>query len=462
MTQFRWWPGACALALALAVGTAWADKEKCCSESCPPGCCEAIGCPAGKCCTAGTCCTNTSKADRTKQKMASQLEQFNTLLKEGKYQEAEQCARKAHELDPENPVADAALSLAHVLCKQMGACQTAKAHEAVVRVHSVADLVTPIGPPENKDVDALTSLIAHVIQPESWNYMGGSGTLEYYPLGQALVIRQEAAVQEQIAQLLNDLRSLREPMEMMGYYAPPPMPMPAPATWAMVPPPVSPAPFGFVNNMMQSRPVPQPMTPETVPAPRWEVTTFPDRPPICYQPQPYQPVCTPNLSAPAPIPMPTLIAQCAAVQPYKEQPVKTAAQAWNLHVVTEDGKAQLEVCKGSKETSVLCESMVLKVAGGGSLRIHVAGSVIQVQGPNFTACADSLSTSEQTGRLVLQGRVRIEYQKPGLLAQVTAHRVVVGLTDGRLEVESNGEHGHTAAQKAQPAKDFSFWTGFFH
>jgi hypothetical protein len=56
--------------------------------------------------------------------------------------------------------------------------------------------------------DLLMKLICSKIAPHSWDQLGGPGTLQYFPLGLALVANQTAEVQEQIADLLAELRRL--------------------------------------------------------------------------------------------------------------------------------------------------------------------------------------------------------------------------------------------------------------
>src|SRR4029079_496784 len=58
--------------------------------------------------------------------------------------------------------------------------------------------------------DKLISLIHNVISPNSWSDVGGSGTIEYMPIGLALVINQTPDVQEQVADLLETLRRLQD------------------------------------------------------------------------------------------------------------------------------------------------------------------------------------------------------------------------------------------------------------
>jgi type II secretory pathway component GspD/PulD (secretin) len=58
--------------------------------------------------------------------------------------------------------------------------------------------------------DVLIKMITNTIKPETWSAMGGPGTIEYYPLGMALVVSQTPDIQEQIAELLTALRRLQD------------------------------------------------------------------------------------------------------------------------------------------------------------------------------------------------------------------------------------------------------------
>src|SRR5262245_1205399 len=114
--------------------------------------------------------------------------------------------------------------------------------EMVTRAYAVADLVVPVsdvldltlpgaaapqaapacksspaccannaGPkPAETCEQRLMKLIAQTIAPASWSACGGRGTMEYYPLGMALVVRQTPAVHEQLADLLARLRRLQD------------------------------------------------------------------------------------------------------------------------------------------------------------------------------------------------------------------------------------------------------------
>jgi type II secretory pathway component GspD/PulD (secretin) len=58
--------------------------------------------------------------------------------------------------------------------------------------------------------EQLIRLITSTIAPQSWDSMGGHGTINYFPLGMALVINQTPDIQEQVADLLAALRRLQD------------------------------------------------------------------------------------------------------------------------------------------------------------------------------------------------------------------------------------------------------------
>jgi type II secretory pathway component GspD/PulD (secretin)/tetratricopeptide (TPR) repeat protein len=58
--------------------------------------------------------------------------------------------------------------------------------------------------------EALIRLIQKSISPMTWSDVGGSGTIEYMPIGLALAINQTPDVQEQVAELLDALRRLQD------------------------------------------------------------------------------------------------------------------------------------------------------------------------------------------------------------------------------------------------------------
>jgi hypothetical protein len=94
----------------------------------------------------------------------------------------------------------------------------------------VADLVVPINdyplPSPNEatpdapaapkraktrtDEQRLIQLLVSTIEPATWSEAGGPGTIDYFPLGMALVINQTPDVHEQVADLLAALRRLQD------------------------------------------------------------------------------------------------------------------------------------------------------------------------------------------------------------------------------------------------------------
>ncbi len=56
--------------------------------------------------------------------------------------------------------------------------------------------------------DTLIKLITATINPQSWNSVGGPGSIEFFPLTNSLVINQTPDIQEQVQDLLNNLRRL--------------------------------------------------------------------------------------------------------------------------------------------------------------------------------------------------------------------------------------------------------------
>ncbi len=82
--------------------------------------------------------------------------------------------------------------------------------EEVMTTYNVSDLVVKkprtTCSAEPSEEETLMRLITSTIAPQSWAAKGGSGTVDYFPLTQSLVIRQTPDVQEQVADLLAVLR----------------------------------------------------------------------------------------------------------------------------------------------------------------------------------------------------------------------------------------------------------------
>src|SRR3954466_568184 len=95
------------------------------------------------------------------------------------------------------------------------------------RTYQVVDLVVPLNGPECSEEattpecpaagqkrptieQRLIRLITATVRPHTWADNGGPGTIDYYPLGMALVVNQTPEVQEEIAALLDGLRRLQD------------------------------------------------------------------------------------------------------------------------------------------------------------------------------------------------------------------------------------------------------------
>jgi type II secretory pathway component GspD/PulD (secretin) len=58
--------------------------------------------------------------------------------------------------------------------------------------------------------EVLMRLITNTVAPQSWSNVGGPATIDFFPLGLALVINQTPDIQEQVAELLAALRRLQD------------------------------------------------------------------------------------------------------------------------------------------------------------------------------------------------------------------------------------------------------------
>ncbi len=74
----------------------------------------------------------------------------------------------------------------------------------VIPVNATADKSLPALP------DTLIRLITSNVKPETWSSNGGVGTIEYYPIGMAIIVRQSPEVLEDLEQFLAALRKLQD------------------------------------------------------------------------------------------------------------------------------------------------------------------------------------------------------------------------------------------------------------
>jgi hypothetical protein len=98
--------------------------------------------------------------------------------------------------------------------KECPSCATARFERPVMKTYSVADLVVPVPPvgaaapaekPKTLECELIQKITANV-EPKSWSGAGGLGTIEYFPLGMALVVNQTPTVQEAVERYLELLR----------------------------------------------------------------------------------------------------------------------------------------------------------------------------------------------------------------------------------------------------------------
>lgn len=90
----------------------------------------------------------------------------------------------------------------------------------VLKTYAVGDLVVP--PPviyrcctpaveitKTREMDLIRKIIT-TVEPATWSTLGGEGSIEYYPLGLALVVNQTRDVHEKVEQFLEQLRKFQD------------------------------------------------------------------------------------------------------------------------------------------------------------------------------------------------------------------------------------------------------------
>ena len=107
-------------------------------------------------------------------------------------------------------VAPAPKAVPPIPCATCPACTSTA--RMVTKVYAVADLVVPIVKTKDGKTteDQLIKLIASTVSPESWVANGGTGTMEYHPLTLSLAVNQPPQIQEQLADLLANLRKAQD------------------------------------------------------------------------------------------------------------------------------------------------------------------------------------------------------------------------------------------------------------
>lgn len=99
------------------------------------------------------------------------------------------------------------LKLAYVLedGKVLRVSSQARLRAPIVQVYQVEKVIAD---PKVLNLNALSKLVQDTIQPDSWQRVGGQGTIATNEKTRSLVIRQSKEAHDQISRLLNDLREL--------------------------------------------------------------------------------------------------------------------------------------------------------------------------------------------------------------------------------------------------------------
>jgi type II/III secretion system protein len=101
--------------------------------------------------------------------------------------------------------------------KDCATCAARPSERSVVKTYAVADLVVPLPPAGTQPTDKPKTLereliqkITTTVEPKTWATAGGPGTIEYFPLGLALVVNQTPAVQAAVERYLDTLRKISD------------------------------------------------------------------------------------------------------------------------------------------------------------------------------------------------------------------------------------------------------------
>lgn len=358
----------------------------------------------------------------------------------------------AEGVDPKTAV-KAIVKQAHLCCVTHGdtikVTSSEKSDTPVRRVYAVGDLLVPgvRGNPE----DVLIRVITRAVEPSSWERKGGRGTIDFFPLGDALVVTQPPEVQQKVAALLKGLRMFADlvekrseagvttfvPVPVMGGPLAPPVP-PAPFT------PQTPGPCVDAFHMMGTVPGMPLQRFGQHPAPCAGVVPEPlamPRPNEC--PAPACPACPacPGVKAMSPavtLPWPPATGpNCIVLQAAASASAPTPPCCWQtltLKAVTVDGRDKLEIrtCDGTRLT---CENLDLSLPGAAGCKVAAGHKQVMISGPFLKAVADTVRRAGgPQDHIILEGHVQLHYQKDGQRAEVTGDQVQIGLAKGSLEI----------------------------
>lgn len=191
--------------------------------------------------------------------------------------------------------------------------------------------------------------------------------------------------------------------------------------------------------------VKMPLEPDGVGSSCWlEVTVKEHRQPAGYMPPPAAPAVMP---APATLPRPAVGAVPALCPPVvltrevmqcsTAEVVKSPAPACKIRVVTDVDCPRLE-CDNGSAAVLMCDSMVLKMAGGQRIGVSQSGGQVMVSCFSFCAYADRMTTN-QKDQVTLEGNVRTcAFGDPARGTENAADKVVFGLNRGNVNIQVIG------------------------
>lgn len=146
---------------------------------------------------------------------------FNVLLKEGRWRAAKRLANTLLENHPNDPAVQLMVAHSNLLSKVNNE-NTQTTHFRSYRVNdllSVAphELIIKKGETRhvestdkiNADHESLINLIKSTIAPDSWDDVGGTGSMKFFTQNQSLVVQSTQDIHEQVAELLSQLRKMK-------------------------------------------------------------------------------------------------------------------------------------------------------------------------------------------------------------------------------------------------------------
>jgi hypothetical protein len=291
---------------------------------------------------------------------------------------------------------------------------------------------------------SVVQLITATICPETWVDKGGWGSIDYFPLGRALVVHQTPDIQEQVAELLAALRRVQENLkyedkqEASGtmYLQPPPQYCPeAPA-------------FSLTNEpATQEAAVPSATPCNSAP----ECSTMPC--PACSQGCTAAGCCagcSPKKSKPGhagngfmPMMMVPLPPFAGMFPPCPELPVLPCPSSMPM-MATPPGLPVLPAnaafavpppppCDGYDMRPSVCVAVAPPVSVSSGWVVRGGKEALRIRGASLSGCCGHV-TLTASGGACFEGHVHLKHEGEGQHIEVSAERGCVCWKDGRVEL----------------------------